>query len=59
MIGDSPTHDIAAAHQLRLRTIWIRRNRAWPLETVAPNHTVNTPAEVIPLLTSALPAQSP
>jgi putative hydrolase of the HAD superfamily len=56
MIGDSPEADIAGAHAIGARSIWIARGRAWPADAPCPppTHTVaDIPAAVDILLASS------
>lgn len=47
MIGDSPHHDIAGAHALGLRSVWINTGQ-WPAETdFRPSHTARDAASAI------------
>ncbi|WP_295700298.1 HAD family hydrolase [Lapillicoccus sp.] len=41
MIGDNPREDIEGGHDAGLKTIWLQRERAWPLDSVTPDLTVD------------------
>lgn len=38
--GDNPEADIAGAKALGMRTAWVHRARAWPLELAPPDHVI-------------------
>ena len=57
MIGDSPEHDMAGARALGLRTVWIHRQRPWPLEDFEPDHrAASVPAAVEIVLAGQRPS---
>jgi len=47
MIGDNPREDIEGAHHAGLRTIWLHRERLWPLDSVTPDVTANDIVEAL------------
>ncbi len=48
MVGDSPQSDIAGAHALGIRTVWIHRGRDWdPAHGSAPDHVVASVPEAV------------
>lgn len=50
VIGDSAAHDIAGAHAIGARSVWLHRGRAWQAEDEPPNHAVGTVAEAVNLI---------
>lgn len=55
MVGDSPAHDIAAAANAGIRSVWIRRGRHWSETSFAPTLTADTAAEAARHLLTADP----
>jgi putative hydrolase of the HAD superfamily len=49
MTGDNPAGDIGGAHQIGLRTIWLR-GRPWPEGLKAAHHTVDDVTDAINIL---------
>lgn len=47
MIGDYGPTDIAGASALGLRSVWLRRGRAWPFQAYLPTHEADTFAEAV------------
>lgn len=50
MIGDHPEHDIAGGQAAGLRTIWVSRQRAWPVGRLPADRTVADTASAITLV---------
>ncbi|MGN6331994.1 MAG: HAD family hydrolase [Motilibacteraceae bacterium] len=47
MIGDSPHADIAGAHRLGLRSVWLHRGRPWQEEAFAPTKVADDCAQAL------------
>ncbi|MFD6293812.1 HAD family hydrolase [Streptomyces sp. NPDC060235] len=47
MIGDSPAADIAGAHALRIRSVWVSPGRPWRAPGFRPTHTSPDAASAI------------
>ena len=47
MVGDTAEADIAGGLNAGMRTIWIRRDRAWPVEEYAPELVANDIGEAV------------
>jgi HAD superfamily hydrolase (TIGR01509 family) len=47
MIGDDAEADIGAAHAAGIRSVWLRRGRAWPLRELAPTFEAATFGEAV------------
>jgi HAD superfamily hydrolase (TIGR01509 family) len=51
MVGDSPQSDMAGAHPLGFRTVWIHRGREWdPEHGPSPHHSVGSIPEAVDVL---------
>ncbi len=55
MIGDSARADIAGAHNLSLRSVWLHRGRPWQEEGFAPTLRADDCAQAIDLATAPRP----
>jgi len=51
MVGDCPTRDIGGAQALGLRTIWMRRGRAWQSSAPSPTAIADTVPQAVAFLT--------
>ncbi|MGW0845717.1 HAD family hydrolase [Streptomyces sp. NPDC002787] len=47
VIGDSPSADIAGAHTLGLRSVWVTDGRAWTQDSYQPTHIAEDVASAI------------
>lgn len=47
VIGDSPHADIADAHALGLRSVWVTDGRPWTQDSYEPTHTAHDVASAI------------
>jgi putative hydrolase of the HAD superfamily len=50
MVGDCPTRDIGGAAALGLRTLWMRRGRAWDATLPAPTASAETVTDAVAIL---------
>jgi putative hydrolase of the HAD superfamily len=49
-VGDSPLLDVVGPANVGMRTAWLKHDRDWPKDIVAPNHTINSLGELRPVL---------
>ncbi|GAB3025628.1 hypothetical protein GCM10011376_11760 [Nocardioides flavus (ex Wang et al. 2016)] len=56
VIGDSARADIAGAHGLSLRSVWLRRGRTWDEEDFAPTLEADDCAQAIDLVIARRPS---
>jgi HAD superfamily hydrolase (TIGR01509 family) len=52
MVGDCPIRDIGGAQALNLRTVWMRRGRAWQPPAPPPTASADTVADALAVLLS-------
>jgi putative hydrolase of the HAD superfamily len=50
MIGDSPEHDMVGARALGMRTVWMHRDRQWPIGDFLPDHRAASIPEAVDIL---------
>jgi putative hydrolase of the HAD superfamily len=53
VIGDSPHADIAGAHALGLRSVWVSAGRSWTHDSYRPTHMADDVASAINYAVSA------
>ena len=53
MIGDSPDADMAGAHALGIRTVWMHRGRQWESDSFRPDHRAATIPEAVDIVLAA------
>jgi FMN phosphatase YigB (HAD superfamily) len=53
MVGDSAEHDIAGAHAMGLRTVWMHRDRDWVIDSFQPDHRARSVPDAVNILLSA------
>jgi putative hydrolase of the HAD superfamily len=56
MVGDSPQHDMVGARALGMRTVWMHRDRRWPIGDFRPDHQAGTIPDAVDILLAAGPA---
>jgi putative hydrolase of the HAD superfamily len=51
-VGDHPVADMGGAARAGMRTAWLRRGRAWPVDLagVAPDHELDSLADLLPIV---------
>jgi HAD superfamily hydrolase (TIGR01549 family) len=57
MVGDCPVRDVAGGRQGGLRTIWVRRGRAWDPASPPPDAVVDYVADVVAVLSAPPPTR--
>ncbi|MCC6904989.1 MAG: HAD family hydrolase, partial [Anaerolineae bacterium] len=54
-IGDSPEHDVAGAHGVGMRAIWVRRESYAAIDSIRPDAAVDSLSEILSVLDSWQP----
>ncbi|MEU6549108.1 HAD family hydrolase [Streptomyces sp. NPDC046915] len=54
VVGDSPHADVAGAHALGLRSVWVSNGRPWPQAPYRPTHVAGDVATAVDLVIGAI-----